>query len=303
MKRFSLPDSENPFPPLTIVTLLVLLILILSLAGTGGLYFYHQLRGTSFEALIENLSPMSPVSDRNLVRFSLLINHMSMFILPPFLLGWLLFKSSWSRFLCLDRLPNLKNLLLGGCFVLAALPLAHFTFWLNQQVPLPEWAVSMEANTNNLISNLLISEHLYELFLNLLVVAVIPALGEEWVFRGVLQRNLHRSLENPHLSIWISALIFSGIHLQFEGFLPRVILGGLLGYLFFWTKNLWVPIFAHFVYNGIQVFAQYTYQKELSNFNPDNIESVNWGLSIISFIFVVIIGYSIFNNNQKTLST
>jgi len=82
-----------------------------------------------------------------------------------------------------------------------------------------------------------------EVVINLLVIAILPALGEELVFRGVIQQKIAEQI-SVHGAIWLTAILFSTIHLQFQGFLPRMLLGAVLGYLFFWSKNLWIPIFA-----------------------------------------------------------
>ncbi|MEM1122064.1 MAG: CPBP family intramembrane glutamic endopeptidase, partial [Bacteroidota bacterium] len=104
------------------------------------------------------------------------------------------------------------------------------------------------------------------------------------LFRGIIQQNLEKRSQNPHLAIWITALIFSFIHFQFQGFFPRVLLGTLLGYLFVWTRNLWIPIIAHFVYNSGQVLLQYGYQQGFLELDLDKVESVPiWlvGISIL----------------------
>ena len=90
------------------------------------------------------------------------------------------------------------------------------------------------------------------LLLNLFIIALIPAVGEEMTFRGVLQQSLTRKM-NPHIAIFLSAAIFSFIHFQFYGFLPRMFLGILLGYMFYITGSLWTSITMHFVNNGTAV--------------------------------------------------
>ena len=89
------------------------------------------------------------------------------------------------------------------------------------------------------------------------MIALLPALGEELMFRGVLQRLFHDWTKNIHVSIFLAALVFGLFHLQFYGLLPRVFLGMVLGYLFYWTGSLWVPIFVHFMNNASAVIAAY----------------------------------------------
>lgn len=115
----------------------------------------------------------------------------------------------------------------------------------------------MEEKASELTIALLHMENYSQLLFNLLLIALIPALGEELVFRGIIQNTINDGLNNKHIGIWIAAILFSAIHMQFYGFLPRMFLGALFGYLLLWSKNLWIPIFAHFLNNGIAVFASY----------------------------------------------
>jgi membrane protease YdiL (CAAX protease family) len=99
--------------------------------------------------------------------------------------------------------------------------------------------------------------HLGDLLLNLLVIAIVPAIGEELLFRGYLQQSFSNWLSNPHVAIIVTAVLFSAIHLHFQAFLPRFILGVLLGYLFYWSGSLWLPILAHFANNAQAVIISY----------------------------------------------
>ena len=95
------------------------------------------------------------------------------------------------------------------------------------------------------------------LFANLLIVAVLPAIGEEFLFRGVLLKLFKEWTKNKHAAVLISAFLFSAVHFQFYGFLPRFLLGVLFGYLFVWSKNIWIPVTVHFINNGLAVVLYY----------------------------------------------
>jgi len=99
----------------------------------------------------------------------------------------------------------------------------------------------------------------YALITNLVIMALLPAIGEELIFRGWVQRIAVRLTANVHAGIWISATLFSLMHWQFEGFFVRQLLGVLFGYLLYWSGSLWLPIIVHFVFNGLQIVAQYAY--------------------------------------------
>ena len=131
-----------------------------------------------------------------------------------------------------------------------------------------------------------------ELLLNLLTVGVVAALGEELVFRGIVQQQMNKFVQNPILSIWITAIIFSAIHMQFVGFLPRMILGAGLGYLFYWSRSLWLPILVHFLFNSLQVVAYYFLGEKADQFSPDQaIDSPNWLGGIFGLAILIAVGF------------
>ena len=131
------------------------------------------------------------------------------------------------------------------------------------------------------------------LLLNLLVIALIPAIGEELTFRGVLQQGLMRKM-NPHVAIVISAAIFSFIHFQFYGFLPRMFLGLLLGYMFYITDSLWTSILMHFVNNGTVVMVYYLNNKGIISIDAEHFgEAPNsWMVTISAVVTVLLILWS-----------
>ena len=123
------------------------------------------------------------------------------------------------------------------------------------------------------------------LLLNLLVIALIPAVGEELTFRGVLQQGLMRRVKSPHVAIILSAAIFSFIHFQFYGFLPRMFLGILLGYMFYITGSLWTSIAMHFVNNGTAVVLYYLNNKGIIDIDPEHFGEMQYSwLTTISFV-------------------
>jgi hypothetical protein len=113
------------------------------------------------------------------------------------------------------------------------------------------------------------------------------------VFRGVLQKKLHSILQSPHLAIFVSSFIFSAIHMQFFGFLPRFILGIILGYLFYYSKNLWMPIIAHFINNALAVLIMYSAFANKLNTDISEIEKtdINFLQASISFVVVMLFIY------------
>ncbi len=144
------------------------------------------------------------------------------------------------------------------------------------------WARDREDTAAELTSFLTDFGSTGELLLALFIIAVLPAIGEEIVFRGLIQNELYRGTKNIHLSIWIAAILFSAIHFQFFGFVPRLLLGALFGYLYYWSGNLTLAILAHFVNNAISVVALYLYQQGKFKFDIESPESAPANVVIIS---------------------
>jgi uncharacterized protein len=143
------------------------------------------------------------------------------------------------------------------------------------------WARDRENEATQLTEFLTKFDSPGELFLALFVIAVLPAIGEEIVFRGLIQNELYRGTKNIHVAIWVSAILFSAIHLQFFGFLPRLLLGALFGYLYYWSGNLVLAITAHFVNNGASVVAMYFYQRGAFEFDLETPQSAP--ISVVMF--------------------
>jgi len=112
------------------------------------------------------------------------------------------------------------------------------------------------------------------------VVAILPGFCEELVFRGLIQTQLVKMTKNAHVAIWLSAILFSAFHLQFFGFVPRMLLGALFGYLYYWSGNLFMSMFAHFFNNGLMVVMLYLNQRGLSDVDVDTTEAAPWPVVI-----------------------
>jgi membrane protease YdiL (CAAX protease family) len=170
-------------------------------------------------------------------------------------------------------------LIVAGTVILFMAVNSIFVEW-NANFTFPEfakgfesWAREKEDAATELTEFLTAFQSTGELFIALLVIAVLPAIGEEIVFRGLIQNELYRGTRNIHLSIWISAILFSAIHFQFFGFVPRMLLGALFGYLYYWSGNLSLAMLAHFVNNGISVLALYFYRKGSFEYDVESPES------------------------------
>ena len=136
--------------------------------------------------------------------------------------------------------------------------------------------------------------------LNLFMIAVIPAIGEEFLFRGVLQKQFRQWFGNIHIAVFVAAFLFSAMHMQFFGFIPRLVLGIILGYLYYFSKNLWIPIIAHFFNNAIAVIVYYLNYNKVINTDFDKLGSSgeDYILVIGSIIFSIILMLSIYKREH-----
>ena len=148
------------------------------------------------------------------------------------------------------------------------LPIIAFLGYLNEQIVLPNcmqnieaWMQKMEEESKALMQTLTANSNLLILSVNIGVMALLPALFEEFLFRGTIQQFFTKWFANRTVAIILTAFIFSAIHLQFYGFLPRFLLGIYLGYLFVWSKSLWLPIIAHFMHNANSLIFNYSAQQ------------------------------------------
>ena len=159
---------------------------------------------------------------------------------------------------------------------------------------LEEYLKMLEETASATTEKMLNVDTIGGLLLNLLVIALIPAVGEELTFRGVLQQGLMRRVKSPHVAIILSAAIFSFIHFQFYGFLPRMFLGILLGYMFYITGSLWTSIAMHFVNNGTTVVVYYLNHKGIIHVDVEHFGEAqsSWLVVISAVVTVALIAWS-----------
>ena len=261
MKRMIFfPDTKPAIKFFWLLFLVVLSALIFSVLGlvAGKLLFHRDL-----SSLVVMLSQPENETAKSFLYIFQLINQIGVFILPPLLFAYL-FSTNSSRYLKISPTPTLRLLLLAGVSIFAILPFINWLTEINAHMIFPdalagigEWMKAKEVQADMLTQIFLSVKSPGRLALNLLVIALVPAVGEELLFRGLLQRLLGEWTRNIHAGVILTAIIFSAIHLQFFGFLPRFLLGLMLGYLLEITQSLWVPVFAHFVNNATFVILFY----------------------------------------------
>lgn len=233
-----------------------------------------------------------------MIRMLLATQHLCIFILPALVFGLIFYRPNILKGFDLAKSPGVSLSFLGIVFLIAAYPLVNLSFLLNEAIPLPSWAGDLESQAEETLKKILIMDTPIIFLINLTLIAILPGIGEELLFRGIVQKQLSGWLKNPIAAIWISAFIFSAIHMQFEGFFPRVVLGAILGYLYHWTNNLWVPIIAHAFNNGIQVVLIYAMDIDLAAFEEQGSDQLKWWMIPLSVGVMYMMYWSIQKNRS-----
>jgi membrane protease YdiL (CAAX protease family) len=197
------------------------------------------------------------------LKFAQVVNAIGFFVIPAFLFAWLT-GTNLSSFFGLQRRMAAFPVMVVLLLVVAALPLENFIGWLNESIHFPDFLMgleqsfrAMQAETEQTVMAFLKMEGPSDLIMNLIIIALIPAIGEEMLFRGWMQPLLIQRNRSIHAGIWITAALFSLVHMQFFAFFPRLIMGAALGYIYFWSRSLWYPMIAHFANNALAVLAIY----------------------------------------------
>jgi hypothetical protein len=237
-----------------------------------------------------------------------LLSAIGLFIVPPIIYGIIVSKKPFAA-LALNNFSIPKNWLLVLLIMVGATPFMSWLVEFNSELILPEFLAPLEAWMKQSEQS---AEQLTKLFLTfdglgsflyiLLIVAVVPAIGEELLFRGVLQKIMVDWIKNYHIAIWVTAILFSALHMQFYGFLPRMLLGAMFGYIFYWSGSLWLPILGHFINNGSVVILSFFYPEMINDTEITLFEgNANWIATIVSG--VILLGLMVVFKRLNTAKT
>ncbi len=239
-----------------------------------------------------------------------LIMSLFTFVLPVVLLA-LVIRQERLKFFNLHRNINYFQALNVMILFIVTIPLVSVSAVFNQFImDLPMLAdfkaasLAKEKVLDELIKSFFQDKSIGGLITNIIVVALSAAVTEEIFFRGTLQRLFHENIKSIHLTVWLTALIFSAFHLQFSGFIPRAILGALLGYVYIYTGNLWLPILGHFINNSIAVIGNHFNIDQLNDLDKSSKpNSALYLIAIVSVGIIVFLLIKIRNNESLKLSS
>jgi membrane protease YdiL (CAAX protease family) len=293
------PSSNSPLHPFrSLLVLLGFVLLGMSLGGLLAGVFLTAWASASGNTSVTDITgiltnPADYPGSWHLLMLIQAVSHLCSFLLPCVLyLRWIE-RKSWTEFNT-RPLTAVQAVGLVALLTITFMPFNGLIIEWNQNIDFPDslagleaWMKQKEDQISGLTTFLTDFSSPLDLVIALLVIAVIPGIGEEVLFRGMLQRKLGQWTGNVHVAIWISALIFSAIHVQFYGFVPRALLGALFGYVYVWSGNIWVPILAHAVNNGFTVLMVWLHHRQMISVDIENTNSVPLTGALISLLLTI----------------
>jgi len=277
--------------PLQFIILFVVVIAGLLIAQVFAMIIFLAGGGTLADM-------MSPGEEHiNLLKITQICASIITFVLPAVVFSYLK-RNHLTQYHSFKFPIGLGFLGLTILSVFVFFPAMTQSYLWNQAVELPsflsgleELLKSLEEQAATLTESFLQMDNIGDLLLNLFMVGVVAGFSEEILFRGTIQKFLGEWSGNHHLAIIVTGFFFSLFHMQFYGLLPRWLLGILFGYLFFWSKNIWLPIIAHTVFNSSQVLAYYFSQMGAIDVNVDEVETMPLIAVLISVVLTTIVMY------------
>lgn len=299
-------SEDKPFKQI-IAFLLIVLMSAVIFTGIGALSAYFIWGRDTFYNLHDYDNPNVISALKYMQGWS----HFGIFLASSVIYG-LLSGVGLMNFYNGKKLPHIKYFIFAVVLLVISNPLIGLLMEWNAAMHLPHWLSGLEAKMREMedaakvaTEALIQADSVSQFMANLVVMAVLPALGEEFLFRGFLMRYFSLFIKNIHINILIVGILFSAMHLQFYGFLPRLFLGIILGYFYYWTKSIWVPVLVHFVNNGAMVLIYYLAEIGTIQGNPD--EFGNASSSFILILNTVLLAGGIYwfsqNRNKGKLFT
>ena len=271
----------------------LLILLIISFAG----FFFCGILLVAFMLI----SPSAVV----LTRISTVIQDLTIFIFPAIATA-IYITPLPARLLCIDSLPSIGITLAAVGAMTASIPLMNAIVAWNASLTLPSWAAgveawmrSSEAAAQNNIDLLLSGDGIVASLCSILIVGALAGLSEELMFRGALQRILGSGVLSPHATIWLTAVIFSAFHMQFFGFVPRLLLGAFFGYLLYWSGSLWLPVLLHIFNNSIYVVSARHTSDIVNTIGTDSPLLIITSLLLTSALLILIVRHRQSDKSQS----
>ncbi|MBO7288305.1 MAG: CPBP family intramembrane metalloprotease [Bacteroidales bacterium] len=233
-------------------------------------------------------------NDLNALRFMQISSQIFTFVFPPIAYAFLV-KDEPAKALGL-KTSDISWFLIGTAMIFLIMPLnSVFAEW-NASLTLPESMSKIEymmkqlqESATEITEKMLNVNNIGGLIINMIMIAGLAALGEELLFRSIIQTSLIKICKNAHIGILIASAIFSFIHFEFYGFVPRLILGMLLGYMFYFSGSIWIPMLMHFLNNGTVVLIYFLNNKGIINVDVDTFGQTSIPVLIVSIVVMIVL--------------
>lgn len=233
-------------------------------------------------------------NDLNALRFMQISSQLFTFVFPPIAYAFLV-KDEHVNALGLKK-SKILWVFIGVAMIFAIMPFNSILAEWNANLTLPDsmskierLMKQMQETATEMIEKFVNVDTIGGLILNLFMIAGLAALGEELLFRSIIQTSLIKICKNVHIGILIASAIFSFIHLEFYGFVPRLILGMLLGYMFYFSGSIWIPMLMHFLNNGTVVLIYFLNNKGITNIDVDTFGQTSIPILIVSIIVMIVL--------------
>ena len=238
----------------------------------------------------------------NALQWSLIVGQNILAFIVPALLTWkMCFKVEPFNAIEAVKVPSIRMIGIALLIYIVGLPALNQIVYWNQEMNLPEflsdfeeWCRNMEEQAEQLTNGLLASTDLLPIIINILFIGVLTGIGEEFFFRGAFQKMLIWCKVNHHAAIWIAALVFSSLHFQFFGFIPRLLLGAFFGYMYWWSGNIWVNAFAHALNNSLVIISTWCINKGFLSEEFDMFGVEEGGIPSFAILSAIIVAAIIF---------
>ena len=238
-------------------------------------------------AVITSFSDSGP-DDRDTLLLTIVLQNILLFILSPLICAYFISERG-SDMIRMRRIPTAPEFLLCLTALIVMTPAMNLLVTWNQSMHLPdalsgieEWMRQQEDIAEKTTGIILDAKTAGALLLVIFVVGLLTGVGEEFAFRGIIQNLFAGNGRNAHIAVWATAILFSAIHLQFYGFIPRLVIGAFLGYLLVWSGSIWLPVFAHFANNTFAVISSYIAANGCATDKFDSIGTVQDGTLWVS---------------------
>ena len=268
---------------ITLVALIVAMILFSNLLVLGIAYW----SGVQIHSGADLISLLEDSSNTGMLKSVVALNHLLTFTLSPLLFIGIFYRDRFLPYLSLNHF-NPAYLLLFPLALFSLYPLMGYISFFIEKIEWPELLDNMDKDSMSALAGLLTMDHPSDLVVNILLLGVLPGIGEELLFRGVIQKEIIEKWQNPHTAIWITAIIFSLFHFQVTGFIPKMMIGAILGYAYYYSGSLILPMIIHALNNSFATVSLYLSggKLDINTIETENIPLTGVVISTILFSYI-----------------